>query len=461
MPELPITKLVTVNIVRDDIGFVEQNIETPLILTDEDSGWGVGELVRTYSSSAELLEDFSSGSETYLMGEKIFSQTPRIREIKVGAEGTRTAQVQTLVLDADLVASNTLAVSVNGTVVSTVFATDHVTTMGAMATALAATAAIGTAVVGGAGNRTITMTAAKPGVPFTLSSASVTGGASQAAVVLAETTANVGPAEFIADIDEYDSDWYVLLWNEKDEDLVEQAAQYIETVRKTFYTTTNDADAYDAVDTDDIGYRLNAAEYDRTVVFYHPTATDHLDAAAAGEYLTYRPGQQILANRGLNGVTPATNLTSSRVNALEGKEYNYYATVRGQNIILNGRTAKGSFYDVVRDIDYITGEIEDAIFRLQINNSKKLPYTQAGIQSVADAISETLQRMQAEEVVSRDPLPREYAARDDSRPFRVDVPSINDVDVNDRANRILRDITFVFRLTNAIQTIIVNGTVTV
>ena len=105
------------------------------------------------------------------------------------------AQIQSLTLDAALVASNVYAVDVDGVNVSVLFAVDSNTTLAALAVLIAAEAGVTTAVVTDAGggsddDREIVITAAVAGTPVLLENASVTLGASQANVALAVTTGN-------------------------------------------------------------------------------------------------------------------------------------------------------------------------------------------------------------------------------------------------------------------------------
>jgi len=93
-----------------------------------------------------------------------------------------------VVLDADLVTSNSIAVSVNGVALTPiVFAVDHDTTMLAIATAIALQPNIDTAVVSDANNRTITVIADQ-GQVATVDSFVVTLGASQAGAVITNGT---------------------------------------------------------------------------------------------------------------------------------------------------------------------------------------------------------------------------------------------------------------------------------
>ena len=106
-------------------------------------------------------------------------------------DGAPVREVSTITLSADLVASNTVVVTVDGTALSAInYATSHAATLTAIATAIQATAGVLTASANG---RVITVTGANPGDPFTLAM-TITGGASQATVTVAETTAASGAA---------------------------------------------------------------------------------------------------------------------------------------------------------------------------------------------------------------------------------------------------------------------------
>ena len=97
----------------------------------------------------------------------------------------------TIVLSGDLVTSNSVACSivVNGVttaLTATVFASDHATTMAAIATKLEAVSGVLSATVGGANNRTITILA-DPETDIYVSVFTVTLGAGQATATLANT----------------------------------------------------------------------------------------------------------------------------------------------------------------------------------------------------------------------------------------------------------------------------------
>lgn len=97
-------------------------------------------------------------------------------------------QVQTFVLDADLVTSNVITVDVNGTTINHTFATTHDASMTAFAVKIQAHPDVLTAA---SATRTITITADSPDLDVTLTNEGITGGASQAGIVITETVASI------------------------------------------------------------------------------------------------------------------------------------------------------------------------------------------------------------------------------------------------------------------------------
>lgn len=103
------------------------------------------------------------------------------------------------VFSADLITGNTINATVDGSPITpVVWATSHLATMNAIAAAIAAKPGIASAIVGGANNRTITVTADN-GEDVVITGFLVTGGASQATVTTtnAELGAFFGVSMFV------------------------------------------------------------------------------------------------------------------------------------------------------------------------------------------------------------------------------------------------------------------------
>lgn len=98
------------------------------------------------------------------------------------------SNLSTIVLSGDLITANVINVSVNGVALAPItFATSHLATMNAIAAAILAQPNIASAVVGGAGNHTLTVTSTEGNVAI-VNSFVVTLGASQATATITNTT---------------------------------------------------------------------------------------------------------------------------------------------------------------------------------------------------------------------------------------------------------------------------------
>jgi len=447
---VPISTIVNVQISRQTQAVTQAGFGIPLILGDEDTNFG-GELVRSYLNITEVLDDFTSSDSTFKAATAIFAQSPAVTEIKIGAEGTRVAQVATIVFSAPLITGNTIStftVSSGGQlfpITATPFNTDNDTTVADLAAKLLAIAPLASAVV--SGTDTITITAAKPGVDFSVTAITVTGGVSQATVAITTTVANVGVADFLTDISDEDDDWFGLIWIERDEDQVATAAAAIETRRKIFGTASADTDILDANDTDDIGTTLSAANFERTFVIFNADTFDFADAAWMGKLFPFDPGNATWKFKTLSGIT-ADTLTSSQRAAADGKNVNLYVRIGGVDMTQEGVMASGEFIDVIRGVDFLQARLEEAIFS-RLVNLPKIPFTDAGIAIIETEIRTVLENAIRESILSDDPQPI------------VTVPKAVDVSVNDRAERLLPDITFEARLAGAIHKTTIQGVVTV
>lgn len=200
--------------------------------------------------------------------------------------------------------------------------------------------------------------------------------------------------------------------------------------------------------TTDLGAELMALSLDRTALLFTKNAnTEYPEAAWAGGILPYDPGSVTWAFKTLAGVT-VDNLTSSEKSKALNNNVNTYTTIGGVNITQNGTMASGRFIDIRRGVDWIQARMEENIF-FQIANLPKIPYTDSGIAIIENEIRFVLNDAIGNNVIADDPEPT------------ITVPKALDVSANDRANRLLPDVTFTARLAGAIHKVEINGTVSV
>jgi hypothetical protein len=453
MSQVPISTIVNVQISRETRAVTQAGFGVPLILTDEDTGWA-GDRIRTYVDSDEVLEDFASSSDTYKAAAAIFSQKPKVEELKIGAEGDRVAQIQTIVFSAAIVTGNTIAITVDDVDLTQAFDTNNATTLTALAAQIQAEPGVATAASNG--SNTITVTSATPGVPTSLSDAVITGGASQALIVIATTTANHGPADDLAEIREIDDDWYGVIWIERGAELVLEMARYIETQRKIFITANDTSGVLVAATTTDVASILQAKNYDRTSFIWNDDPLDFIDGGWMGKNFPFDPGNETWKFKTLNGIT-ADILTSSQRTAAKDKNANIYVKVGGIDITQEGVMASGEYIDIIRGVDWLQARMEERVFAL-LAKLPKVPFTDAGIGIIEAEIRAVLVDAINSKLIANEPFDPDL---DQNEPFIVSAPRARDVSANDRANRFLPDVTFAARLAGAIHKTTIQGVVTI
>lgn len=95
----------------------------------------------------------------------------------------------------------------------------------------------------------------------------------------------------------------------------------------------------------DIGQRLKAKGYDRTIIMFSNTAdADFPESAWVGGNLPFVPGSSTWEYKSLPGVT-VSRLSSTQITILEARGYNYYIPVKGVNITRRGKVAEGEWVD--------------------------------------------------------------------------------------------------------------------
>jgi hypothetical protein len=160
---------------------------------------------------------------------------------------------------------------------------------------------------------------------------------------------------------EASNDWYALAADTKTQTNILAMAAIIEAQKKIYFTSSADAGIISPTSTTDVGYLLDAGNFDRTVLVYSPQATtEHPECAWLGTQIVEVPGSNTWAFKTANGIT-ATKLSGTAVAALKAKHVNYFTTVAGVDIFMDGVTSKGSFIDEVILVDWIYARLQEQI----------------------------------------------------------------------------------------------------
>lgn len=186
----------------------------------------------------------------------------------------------------------------------------------------------------------------------------------------------------------------------------------------------------------------------RTIVFDHDVEGEHLDAAAVGSLGSLPVGSITWKFKGgFAGVT-ARYLTESELVEIEADNAIAYVVKAGKGQLSDGIDASGEFIDVLHGQDFIKVDMENEI-QYALQNADKVPYDARGIGLIEAAATTTLQRGFRQGIIAQtaDGLPD----------FSISTLSRDQVDPQDRAERIYRGLSFSFGLAGAIHDVRVKG----
>ena len=195
-----------------------------------------------------------------------------------------------------------------------------------------------------------------------------------------------------------------------------------------------------------LGSELFGRSADRAAVFWTKNQGDNIHAAVVGRCFPAPVGSITFAYKTLNGVPVSSDVSTTAATILRGKNINYYITIGGRNVTLNGITSGGEFIDIIRTTDWLSTRIQENVFTY-LANAEKIPYTDEGAEILVNAATEIL-----EQAVTRDAI---------SPTYTIATQSILDVPLNDRANRRFGDININARVNGAIHTVDYNLTISV
>lgn len=261
----------------------------------------------------------------------------------------------------------------------------------------------------------------------------------------------VASAPILDDLDAVNAastEWYALMYTGRDQPTVVAIANWVETQTKLFGTASSDLTIVNSpagVDVSSLAAILNQSGNTRTFVMYHQDADfDYPEAAWFGRVLPMEPGSETWMFKTLNSIS-YSNLTTNQINNALNKKANVYTFVGGVGITQNGTVAIGEYIDIIRGVDWLTSRIREFVFEILVRNPK-IPYTDSGIAAVQAEVLRALSLGVSNNFLAEDPEPT------------VTVPLAASVPSADKANRILRNVTFRATLAGGIHYVVIRGT---
>lgn len=265
------------------------------------------------------------------------------------------------------------------------------------------------------------------------------------------THSDPGVATDLAAIQVYDDQWYTVVNpnNSKAEGLA--IAAWVESAQKLFLAASPESAAATVAKGSDTGgsqtfmEAVDAANYVRTAVIFHPIQSEFADAAWIGEMAAYAIGEATWKFKPLAGVT-ATRLTTTQQGNLDAKSGNYYYDVGGTSMTSPGVSGSGEYIDITQSHDWLLNAIQVGLANLLIS-TPKIPGNQRGATAIEGVLRQKLDDAVDAGIINAD--------------YTITVPVMADRSAEDKAARKALGFKFAATWQGAVHQIGVTGDITV
>lgn len=248
------------------------------------------------------------------------------------------------------------------------------------------------------------------------------------------------------------NDWYWLIYAPREHaglNDLEELASWVTSAEK-FAVLTNESGTAESI-VDQLTTVAAVIESSRVILFAHTEPETFPDAALVGRMAPLEPGSATFKFKTLVGV-PEAEFGVSQIQALHDAGCITYVHKFGVLQTSEGFVTDRTYADIQLAKDWIKARMAERISRV-LFTAEKIPYDNIGIAQILDPIRSTLQQATALGIVAR--------GDDGSGLFSVTAPRREEIDPNDRANRILPDVYWEAVLAGAVHRVKVNGVVRV
>lgn len=244
------------------------------------------------------------------------------------------------------------------------------------------------------------------------------------------------------------NDWYWLVFapRQQQESDLEDLGDWVSAAGKMF-VCTNESGMTAA----QIVAQAQAINSSRVIYFAHTKPDDYPDAALVGRMAPLQPGSATFKFKTLDGITEA-GFTTTEIGQLHDAGVITYVSKFGVLQTSEGFVTDRTYADIQLAKDWLKARMEERISRVLFVN-EKIPYDNIGIAQIVEPIKTTLKQATALGLIARND--------DGTGIFTVRAPRREDIDPNDRANRILPDVYWDAVLAGAVHRVRVTGVVRV
>lgn len=446
---MSLNDIVNVQITKQTASVSRVGFGTPLILTVHNR---IPDLAKVYTGLDGMTDDgFTASDLAYKLAAAVLAQNPKVSQFVIGKRSNlplRTVSCVPVVAN-----STTYAFTINGEAYT--FTSDTSATLAEVIAGIVADINTGT--------QNVLATNVGPDTSIKIESADTPGGSATAGApftfgvadrtlwtLIHDDTTDAGGvsgiAQDIADLRNVNDDWYAICGDWFGYAEIDAVADLIETLPRIQAAMSQDQDI-PLSGSADAASQLLAQDFERTFLYYHPTTEEFPHAASLGRNLPKDPGSITWKFKSLTGVA-FQEYTAAELAQLRAKNAEHYYRLAGNNISAEGKMIGGEFIDITRFIDWVTARLQENVFGRLINLDK-IPFTDSGIAIVENEVRGVLKNGIAVGGFAATPEPT------------VTVPAAGDVSVNDKANRLLPDVTFTATLAGAIHAVEIRGTVSV
>lgn len=243
--------------------------------------------------------------------------------------------------------------------------------------------------------------------------------------------------------DNYENDFYFVLATTDDSEVKKAIAEVVNTNGRKIFVTSASSDV-------ELG-QLAEGKYERTIICYHTTSGEYMDAALVGECGSQEVGSITWKFKKLFGIT-AEDFTETELETIHSQGAITYVTKAGDNQTSEGIVASGEYIDIVHSKDYVQFNIEYKVQKL-FNKTAKVPYTNTGIAMIENEVINVLQACYNSGII---------AENDEGKAlFSTDFPKRSEVSQADRTARQYNVGSFEFELAGAVHEAKIYGSIIV
>lgn len=177
----------------------------------------------------------------------------------------------------------------------------------------------------------------------------------------------------------------------------------------------------------------------------------YLHVAICARVAGYTPGAETWAFKSLNLITAGS---FGEVDTLESKSENYYVCIAKKNVTQGGKVLGGEWIDTIRFRDWLKNKIQTNCYNVFIQNTK-VPYTDAGIGLLQNALIAALKEGQANGGIATD----SYDDDGNKIPgYVTTAPLASSLSAAQKRSRVLPNMKWSAYLSGAVHCVEISGT---